>query len=272
MNQFSASQIQVYQTCPWKYYLTNVLKISWPTPVTSFFKKQEADLSAGKRFHRFVQRYLQGVLPPAHLNTDTDLILARWIENFIQFNPLPSEAHFFVETPFSTLLEGTLWLGEFDCTALTSDKIMIFDWKTSEKALNSVWLRQNPQTWLYPFLLCRNLERLQTAGTSAGFSADQVELIYWNPNFPTAPLRFPYSQNSFHADKTKLIRLAAEFSTRDAACFPQVTDERVCMRCKFQTRCNRGTTPDPAPEPAFSDWEEIPPEPETDSGDIVLEL
>lgn len=260
--QISQSQIQSFQECHWQYFLAHVQKLAWPTPVTPAFQKNAENLRLGKAFHLYVHRTIQGILPTVH--TAPEPAIAKWIENFIAFNPLPENAVIYSEKEVTMLSDDFIWLGEFDALAIQENQLTIFDWKTSAKPGNEKTLRASPQTRLYLYLLFENRFRF---AANKELMAENLEILYWYPNFPTAPVRIQYSHEQALADEAYLRHTANSMRSDKPEDYPQTTDENKCARCRFQTFCHRGTDlQDVDTDEMDSDWffsgpdEEIDPE------------
>ena len=260
--QISQSQIQNFQDCHWKYYLAHVQRLAWPTPVSPAFQKIDENLQLGKAFHLYVHRYIQGILPAPH--TSPDPAITKWIENFIAFNPLPENAVIYSEKEITVMSDDFIWLGEFDALTIQENTLKIFDWKTTTNPGKEKTLRASPQTRLYLYLLFENRYRF-TANKE--MKAENLEILYWYPNFPATPVRIQYSQEQVHADEAYLRQMAVSMLSDKPEDYPQTTDEKKCARCRFQTFCHRGTDlQDIDTDEIDSDWfspgsdEEIEPE------------
>ena len=156
MKLISQSQIRDFQTCPQKYYLSHILKLSWPAPPSPLFKKLEEEAALGETFHLFVHRIIQGLNPEESAFETENKTIAKWIDNFLRNYPLPQDAVLYSERELTNLDEDILWIGKFDVIATLQNKILIFDWKTSQKAGKVLWLEESPQTRLYRYLLYQN--------------------------------------------------------------------------------------------------------------------
>jgi CRISPR/Cas system-associated exonuclease Cas4 (RecB family) len=114
---------------------------------------------------------------------------------------------------------------------------VIFDWKTSRKRPRRKWLAGRPQTRLYPYLLVQAGAHLNQ-GTP--LQPDQVEMIYWYPEFPSEPERFPYSAERCQEDGEYLASLVAEIEGLQEDEFYLTTDVERCRFCTYRSLCERG--------------------------------
>ena len=57
---FSASNLQTFKTCRFKFSLRYIKKIPWPAQITLDSLEFEADREVGIRFHRLIHQYFLG--------------------------------------------------------------------------------------------------------------------------------------------------------------------------------------------------------------------
>ncbi len=239
MRQISQSQIHDYLVCPWRYYLKNIRKLTWPEPVSARYQELARFSRLGKSFHQFVHRFIQGITFDELEKQQYEPEVAFWIRNFRSRNPLPSESRLFSEVELSAIFEDILWIGYVDAIAVLPERAIIFDWKTSKKAGDPIVLQKGPQTRLYCFLLNLNKQDFFPEGSDA-IPPEKIEMVYWYPNVPAASIRLPYSNDLFQQDQAYFRQIAGDLSHEDTAFFPQTADEDVCRTCRFQTYCRRG--------------------------------
>jgi CRISPR/Cas system-associated exonuclease Cas4 (RecB family) len=256
MKLISQSQIRDFQTCPQKYYLSHILKLSWPAPPSPLFKKLEEEAALGETFHLFVHRIIQGLNPEESAFETENKTIAKWIDNFLRNYPLPQDAVLYSERELTNLDEDILWIGKFDVIATLQNKILIFDWKTSQKAGKVLWLEESPQTRLYRYLLYQNRQLYSYDGTDH-MKPEQIEMIYWFVNFPNSPIHIRYSEKQFAADRQFLKEIAAKINSDKAENYPKTSIEKVCNYCQFQTYCKRGF-PDQSDSEYEPDWNNLP--------------
>ncbi len=245
MKQISQSQILDYQVCPWRYYLKNVRNLSWPEPITPRYQELARASRLGKSFHQFVHRYIQGMTFAELAKQDYEPEMLNWIQNFRKSNPLPAEARLTSEIELAATFENVLWIGFVDAIALLPDQALIFDWKTSKKPGAPAELQKSPQTRLYRFLLYHARQDF-LPDTGQSLKPEAITMVYWYPNWPSAPVRLPYSDQLFRQDQDYFRQIALDLSQEDPSFFPQTPDEDVCRSCRFQTFCRRGIQPQAA--------------------------
>jgi hypothetical protein len=165
--------------------------------------------------------------------------LAHWWNSFLQSDPLdglPQKR--LVEHTLSCPLDGYRLTAQYDLLAIEPGKrALILDWKTSSRKPNREFLKNRMQTHVYRYLLV-------AAGASLNdnqpLKPDQVEMVYWFPEHPTQPVRFPYDEIQFASDRTYLTNLIAEIAGKVPDQFMLTPDEKKCMFCNFRSLCDRG--------------------------------
>jgi hypothetical protein len=250
---FSSSQIQTYNQCPWKYYLTYKARIAWPKPVSQLFREFEAETTLGEEFHRAVHRILQGITIPLDDDNENQQLI-QWLDNFRTLDPASGAKQVFSEYELSAVVDRSLWAGKFDCIALYEHAIVIFDWKTSSRPLQRKRLLQAAQTRLYPFLMAENLDRFADQDQ---YDVSAIKMVYWNPNFPESKVSLSYDTAQYQADRIFLNLFAEKLMQQSDHAFPKTDDLKICQYCKFQTRCLRGMLDEPY-DASEIDWENLP--------------
>ncbi|MHC1770515.1 MAG: PD-(D/E)XK nuclease family protein [Flexilinea sp.] len=239
MKQISQSQIHDYLTCPWHFYLSNIVKLTWPEPVSARYQELVSFSRLGKSFHQYVHRFIQGVSYEELTSQVYEPEIDPWLDNFNHWNPLPSGGKLYSEIELSAIFNEILWIGYVDAIAVQPGKVLIFDWKTSKKLGDPSFLQKAPQTRLYRFLLMHN-EKGFVPDLNETITPEMIEMVYWYPNFPAVPIRLVYSSELFRQDEFYFRDIAEKLSLEEPEFFPQTTDEETCMTCRFQTRCHRG--------------------------------
>lgn len=239
--QFSQSSLQDYVDCPRRFQLKYIQQLSWPAVDVEPARENEIYMQLGATFHRMVQQYLLGV-PAEKLASlaSQDVQLLKWWHNFIQtigkqVDSGKGESH--PEIALSTPVGDFRLVGKYDLLISSDHYFTIFDWKTSRKHPKREWLASNLQTRVYPYLLTRAGAHLN-AGKS--ITPDQVEMIYWFANFPTASLRFPYSSRQYEEDDAYLISLIEEIKLIEEEPAPLTENQKRCRYCVYRSLCNRG--------------------------------
>ena len=207
MRTITQTQISAYERCKRCYFLKYVRKLAWPVEVNS---RQE--IQRGADFHLLVRQMIMGFHPESLLLPAGDEKIAKWVENFGKSMPLKGSGQVFAEKEVSVLYSDVLWLGKFDALALRDDRIVIFDWKTTDHRADAAVYRESPQTRLYRFLAKSGAPRLLGAGLH-GIPAENIEDMTW-------------------------LRLKArEMSSEEESDYPCRENLRACRFCGYETYC-----------------------------------
>lgn len=241
--QFSQRSLQDYVDCRRRFQLRYIDGLAWPAVESEPLKEHESQLQAGAAFHRLVQRYLVGI-PAERLSPMLAArgSLQRWWENFIQFSGVSPQGDQLVEITLSAPLHKFRLLAKYDLLSWEgepgSQKIKIYDWKTSQKRPSREWLEKRLQTRVYPYLLAQaghayigGVERLLP---------EQVEMVYWFAEKPRQPQVFAYSQQQFQEDQEYLLGLVKEIEGLKETDFFLTEDEASCKFCTYRSLCDRG--------------------------------
>jgi CRISPR/Cas system-associated exonuclease Cas4 (RecB family) len=228
--------------CARLFQLRYLKRLGWPAPEVEPSLAQETHLDNGQAFHKLVQRYFTGI-PPEKLakNASTNLLLASWWRNFMEAAPVPDGSSTYVELSLSLPMGKHRLVARYDLVAVEKDaphpRIFIYDWKTNRKMPKRRWLEGKLQTRVYPYVLARAGGNLLPGST---VDPDQIEMLYWFSNFPSAEERFPYSQDKFEQDEGYLRELIQGISRLDEGDFPRTTNLKRCRFCMYRSLCNRG--------------------------------
>ena len=228
MKTITQSLINTYTTCPYRYYLTDVRKMTW-------FSAAENE-NAGNRFHLAVNRILQGI--PAESVLKMEKVDRAQLETWLKtYGKLQADS----EVEVSCLLEGSgstetvLLAGKYDALLIADDTICMYDWKTGKVPSDSEKLRQNPQTRLYCFLA----KRLSSHFCGKDIPAENIRIIYSYTERPALPFEFRYSEEAFATDEKWLKETAAAMTLSDVSAFPRSENTKTCRHCPFNSYCGR---------------------------------
>ncbi|MEJ5202937.1 MAG: PD-(D/E)XK nuclease family protein [Anaerolineales bacterium] len=238
---FSQSNLQDFVDCPRRFELRYILKQPWPALQPEPVLEWEQSLLQGLRFHQLILQYLIGM--PAEILTQTiyDHKLQRWWDNFLTDDPLgelPSERYpeFTLSSPFA----GFRLIAKYDLIAVDPGKrIVIVDWKTASPRTNPNSLRERIQSRLYPLLVVKAGHHINREVVNP----EQVEMIYWFAEKPSAPFCIQYNQTEYLKDSEYITRLITKIASLQLGKFELTLDDRRCAFCNYQTLCNRGKQP-----------------------------
>jgi hypothetical protein len=239
--QFSQGSLQDYVDCPRRFQLKYIQQLDWPAVDVEPALENELYLQLGATFHRMVQQYLLGI--PAEkltLQASQDAQLSRWWENFtLEVGKLVNReiGNHYPEISLSTQIGNFRLVGKYDLLSISDHNFTILDWKTSRKHPKRKWLASNMQTRVYPYILTQAGNHFNNGKP---ITPEQVEMIYWFSNFPTAPLRFPYSEAQKAEDEAYFSRLIEEINLIGEEPASLTANEKRCRYCVYRSLCNRG--------------------------------
>jgi len=239
---FTQSNLQDYLDCPYRFNLRYIRHAKWPALIVQDALEFEQRGLTGGRFHRLIQQYLLGI-PEDRLTeqavADPSPEMMTWWEDFLQNVPPWLDGTRFVETILSTGLAGHRLVAKYDLVLVQpSGKLVIFDWKTSQKRPKEQWLAERIQTRLYRFLLAHSGSVLSGA---AEISPEQIEMNYWFTSQPEIPINLPYTSSQAEQDLAFFTGLIQEISNLPDDGFSRTADLAQCKYCIYRSHCDRGT-------------------------------
>jgi len=234
---FSQSSLQDYVDCPRRFQLRHIGRCRWPAPETADALEFERRMEQGSAFHRLMRQLHTGVpakvLEPV---AKSDPCLSQWWSNYVHTPPrdLPDEVRL-AETTLSAPVGAYRVEARYDLLAGKREgRWVIVDWKTGQRRSRRTWLTQRLQTRIYPLVL---VKAGATLNGNVPVSAEQVEMLYWFPEFPLQPERFVYSAESLAEDGAFLEELVREIDACSEDIFPLTENERLCRYCVYRSLC-----------------------------------
>lgn len=245
MLHLSQGQLNLLETCPRKFqhiYCEQLGAVVTPD--------QQDRFTWGTRFHLLMQQRELGL--PIALSQPSDL-LQRSVKQFLQAAPdlFPATSTALRQSEHRRMLQfqDCLFTVIYDLVILEKDKAQILDWKTYPRPRNAVWLAQNWQTRLYPFVLAK----------TSDYAPEQISMTYWfiqaidqddqdtDQDIDPKPLTFTYStqqHQQIEQDLTHLLhRLTGWLQTYDTGQpLPQIESTENCHQCTFARRCQRSNS------------------------------
>lgn len=234
---FSQSSLQDYIDCKRRFELRYIDRLAYPAIESEPTLENEKHQQEGEIFHRLVQQHLLGIPEEKLARLAAGPNLQRWWENYLlhfRFPRPPLAAY--PELTLSAPLGDFRLLAKFDLVAVFPEgRAIIYDWKTYRKRPRNEHLVARMQTRVYRALLAQAAAHLNGGQP---FAPEHIEMVYWFPDFPTEPARFPYDTAQFKRDRDQLARLAAEIPA--AASYPLTEEDQKCAYCTYRSYCNRG--------------------------------
>ncbi len=234
---FNQNNLQSYLDCQYRFYLREIHHLEWPAVESEPIRKQEELMNLGTRFHLLCQQYLTGI-PTEIIESQIDQTeLADWWKSFLALKIDPTANEPWVEKILSLPLGGYRLAGKFDLVFKNPDKkIFIYDWKTSLHLPKRLTLQQRMQSKVYPLIVALTTQ-------NQGVNPEDIELIYWYPEFPGLPIRFAYSQRQMESDQNEIEAVISKISAKQAEKqFLKTEHEKTCLYCRFRSWCDRGTS------------------------------
>jgi predicted RecB family nuclease len=233
---FSQSSLQDYADCPHRFQLRYLEQLSWPAVEAEPVLENERRQREGQLFHRLVQQHRLGLPVDKLTRLAGTPDLKRWWENYLRQDFAINDYTQYTETGLAAPIAGFRLLAKYDLVAVKpGEKALIFDWKTYHKRPKDEWMAARMQTRVYRALLAQ-AGTVLNGGTP--IAAEQIEMVYWFADFPSEPVRLPYSATQFKRDWDMLSGLVHDLSHHRV--FPKTDDEKKCAYCPYRSYCNRG--------------------------------
>jgi len=247
--QISQASLSAAMQCLRRFWLRYVRRVQHPAPIAAPLHVYEEHIQRGERFHTLVQQALNGV-PVDHLTAtvDADPLLVGWWANWQQHGRalLPPNAAIAAEVTYTAPAPGRAdplasagvplrLIAKCDVVAATPDRLLIIDWKTTQRPTSPSQLADRWQTRIYRWVLARSFPARPP---------EAITMVYWSTADPTRPIALPYSAAQYAADQASLARLIEGLllALRDGeAAFPKTEDGRQCRFCSYRTLCDRGS-------------------------------
>lgn len=208
----------------------------WPAIESEPVLENEQKRMEGELFHRLVQQFWLG-LPPEKLARMAEAShLSDWWENFINTDLNISGERIYPELSLTMQIGKHHLIAKYDLVAVGKEKITIFDWKTNKKRPLEEGMAAHYQTRVYRNLMVNAGGYLLS--TSQKINPEQVEMVYWFVNFPTQPIRLPYTSPQADRDSKHINQMIAQIEAEGS--FPLTSDEKKCNYCTYRSYCDRG--------------------------------
>lgn len=237
---FSQSNLKDYLDCPYRFYLRYILHTKWPALLVEDALEFERRGQAGARFHRLIQQYLLGI-PESRLTeiaeADPNPTFIHWWDAFLGHVPQHIEGKKYVEITLSTRIGDHRLVAKYDLILVQDEKLLIFDWKTSQKQPKRSWLFDRVQTKLYRLILTQTSGSL-TSNTT--LNPEDITMNYWFTINPAALVSLPYSNKEYQEDLTFIEVIIKEILDRKEENFFRTDDLNKCRYCVYRSHCDRG--------------------------------
>ncbi len=231
--QFSQASLQDYSDCPRRFQLRYLKNLAWPAIEVAPVEEQEKRIQLGLDFHRMVQQHMTGIPDDVLEQVLVDGNLERWWRNYQVYRPYDMPGNHYPELTLTVPIVKHRLVAKYDLLVVEAGKrITILDWKTTQYIPRVSQLQKRMQTKIYRYVLVQAGVHLNEGEP---IKPDEVEMIYWFPEYPESPARLPYSAEQFNADHRYLSHLINEITAEVS--FRMTTDTRRCNYCRYRTYC-----------------------------------
>jgi CRISPR/Cas system-associated exonuclease Cas4 (RecB family) len=251
---FSQNKLQDYLDCQRRFELKHLLKQPWPAIQSEPVLENEEHMLLGQKFHLLVQQYFSGLEEKLISTQINDITLQKWWQSFLVFSAGMQNIPHKAELQINTRLNGTRLVGILDLILIQPGyKFTIIDWKTNRHKPTRSSLQNHIQTRLYPLILT-------TAGkflnNNVEIAPDQIEMIYWYPEYPQHPEIFVYSKEKYQNDRGFIENLISEIQVKLPGSFQKTDQFKMCKFCNYRSLCDRGIAAGILDNDDTIDWQE----------------
>lgn len=257
----SAMALRTYLSCPLRFRYRYLDNLYWSRQWGSAPEEQKA-LERGQNFHLMARRYYSGVDPAQVADPVEQSELESWIQLLAGFLPRTADRAFHPELELRLNRPDLRLMAKFDLVVVDPDgRATIFDWKTEKRMPRKSYLLKAPQTLVYRYMLCAAGGQYSPRGR---FKPEEIEMIYWNPLYPSRWERLPYSEAQFQKDEEYLRSLTAQILRTPREAFLATSEMNICRHCEYQMICHgrRAEQVDTEEEEALYEatlsWEDLP--------------
>jgi CRISPR/Cas system-associated exonuclease Cas4 (RecB family) len=236
--QFSQSNLQDYVDCARRFELRYLMRLRYPAVEAEPIDEHEQHVQMGEEFHRLVNQHLIGIPVDKLTRAINDDTLKQWWMNYLQYGltDLPTGERY-PELKLYTSIGGYRLMAKYDLLAFNvGEKFVIMDWKTSHQRTKRDVLMRRLQTIVYRYVLVEAGKQFNRGVT---IQPEQVEMVYWFPQYPQQPEKFNYDHEQHEQARNYLTNLMDEIQTRSQ--YELTPNLLHCRYCKYRSLCERGT-------------------------------
>lgn len=229
---FTASNLQTFRTCKYKFFLRYIQHVPWPAQITIDSIQYEADREAGVRFHLLLHQYFLGFSPEQLglvAENDPDSRIGAWFQTFLSSPYAHLNGDLEPEKSLRCAIEGYSFMAKFDLLHREAPQLTIYDWKTSKKPPSITTLKASLQTKLYPLVLRK-----------ADSGLLPVRFVYWEVNQPARPFIVDFTEAELTKAEAEIMTLCEEITVLEKSAYLKTTDFKPCAYCEYRSHCGRG--------------------------------
>jgi hypothetical protein len=161
--------------------------------------------------------------------------LTRWWHHYRVYRPYDLPGQHYPEITLSIPLADHRLVAKYDLLIVEAGQRMtILDWKTTQVLPRITQLQQRMQTKVYRYV-CAQAGAYLYEGKK--LKPEDIEMLYWFPEFPDSPARLPYRADQFESDHHELLDLIGQIKAMDEMSFRMTTDTRRCQYCSYRSYC-----------------------------------
>ncbi len=236
---FSANSLQDYVDCPRRFELKYILNQSWPAIVSQPVQEVEEKMAMGSEFHRLARQYLEGLPSEILEKTIGNPEIREWFDRFLVFIKPFLKTQYLAEFSSYTKIGNFRVVAVFDFLSRTEDgKIIVADWKTTERQPKREFYQDRIQSLLYPLVAFETASAV--FGGTNKFPLEGFSLLYWFPAFPEKNLEFPFSTEQYQHNQAYISNLIEEIAGKEVGEFPETEDPLKHRYCRYRSLCDRG--------------------------------
>lgn len=256
---FSQASLQDYADCPLRFRLRYMDQLDWPALESQPADAFEQRMADGSRFHRLVQQHLSGMPVELIRRSANSPDLVRWWSNYERSLPAPTDAELKPEARLTCSVGPARVVAQCDLLAISSERLTIYDWKTSSRRPPYKWLEERWQTRVYLAVL----QKCAPALMGEPLAEENMQMIYWFAEHPEEPAILRYSAQQAEQDWKRIEATVGEIISRRE--FARTLDDRQCHFCPFRSYCDRGTSAGEVSARDDEGWQELPTPPVEES-------
>ena len=238
---FNAHSIQDFLRCPRRFELKYILNQSWPAPISEPVLEYENRMRLGTDFHHIVHQYLSGIDAEKLKQLSLSQELNYWFVNFQKFFTSHKFNHYSSEISITLPFQENIIKAVIDFVGVNEeDQLIIAEWKTSEFLPKKEIISNTVQSILYPYMIyeCR-----KNIFPDINIDHEDIEMIYWFPNYPEILIDLKYSQEKHDLNHRYLADIINRIQNTRSDAFNKTENLKICSYCEFRSLCERGIQP-----------------------------
>lgn len=233
----TATSLQDYDDCAYRYLLRYVRAIDNPTPLADDLTEFEQAAARAAQFRRMAEQSLRGVPDDALLRHVNDDVLRGWWGRFAADGLRDVPATRYPSLTLTAALHGVYLSTRVDLLAAEPGRAVILEWRAST-APSADSLAARVHTAVTRWVASRAIETV----AGAAVVPEQLELRYWFAADQSPLVTLPYSAAQQAQDEADLRRLIDQL--RHETAYARTTDLRECMTCTYRAICRPTLTAD----------------------------